>query len=253
MSFPEKRFLAESVLLSCLGGTCLLSSASLSALSGRFSALDLMASLAFFAHRGAPNGGLPAAGGGVVSAGSWFSASSWNLFLGAAFGLVGEVNAAVPPPLGTGPRLFRWLSLPSLGDATEQTGSELQNSQQGKQFAGRRGGELDLRLVSLSPNGSMADTDRSSLPCFSEEEKIERNQQNQRRNRAREKSRRRRRDANLGAGGRLPEVVLGRPRVPAICERIPTEKNVRSRRDEINSVSSEAEPGFRRNGDEIAR
>jgi hypothetical protein len=109
----------------------LLSSASLSAFSGRFSALDLMASLAFLAHCGAPNGGLPAAGGGVVSAGSWFSASSWNLFLGAAFGLVGEAGAAfglvgeakaaVPPPPGTAARLFRWFSLPSLSDAMEQT------------------------------------------------------------------------------------------------------------------------------------
>lgn len=116
MSFPEKRFLAERVLLSCLGAAFLLSSASFSALSGRFSALDLMASLAFLAHRCAPKGGLLAAGGGVVSAGSWFSASSWNLFLGGGLGLVGEAKAAVPPPPATAPRLLRLL-LASLSEA----------------------------------------------------------------------------------------------------------------------------------------
>lgn len=115
MSFPEKRFLAERVLLSFLGAAFLLSRASFSALPGRFSALDLMASLAFLAHRAAPNGGLLAAGGGgggVANAGSWFSLSSWNLFLAAALGLGGVKVAAMPLP-ATAPRLLRLL-LPSL-------------------------------------------------------------------------------------------------------------------------------------------
>ena len=101
----------------------------------------------------------------VISAGSWFSASSWNLFLSAALGLVGEAKAAV----GTAPRLFRLLLLAS------------------------------LRLVSLSPNGSMADTDRSSLPCAEEETRADSaNQTLITRNREGEEGRR-----TLGLGGWL--------------------------------------------------